>query len=138
MRRMAARAGRYSGVFLLLEPLAMNRGVVFGNLIDPQRRIISPHEARVRVALAAGLDHLSRCGFADVALLPVHRLQAHDGGITAVTRCTAKALGGMDVRFVKLRRLGQILYAECQMTGRAGVFLSFCFRSGDTVAAPKR
>ena len=97
MRRMAARAGRHFLVFFLLESLAVNRRVILGDLIHSQRGIVLPHEVRVAVALAAYFDNLKGGGLADVAFLPVHRFEAHDGGIAAVTRHATKTLGGMDI-----------------------------------------
>ena len=86
MRRMAIRAGRHLLVLLLLKSLTVDRRVILGDLIHAQRRIISPHEIRVRVALSAYIDHLNRGRLADVAFFPIHRLQTHHVSIATVTR----------------------------------------------------
>jgi len=135
VRCMAARASRHFRVFLILESLAMNRRVILGDLIDAQRRIISPHEVRIRVAFAAHFHHLNRRWLADIAFLAVHRLETHNVGVTTVTGSATKSLGGMDIGFVELSRLRQLLYAECQMAGCAAIFLRLCFRSASCQSA---
>ena len=111
MRFMTAGASRNLLVLLFSQSPAMNRGIVFRSLVDAQRRIILPHKIRIRMAPATHFDNLRMCGLADVALLAVHRLQAHDVGITAVTRRATKPLRGVDVLFVLLCRLREIFDA---------------------------
>jgi hypothetical protein len=133
MRRVAAGTSRNVGILFLLKPLAVHRRVVFGDLIDAQRRIVAPHESCIRVALAADIDDLAGARLADVAFLSIHRLQAHDTRVAAVTRRAAKAFGGMDIVFVKFRRLREMRDAKDEMTRRAVVFGIFRLRRAGAV-----
>src|SRR5580765_5601094 len=123
MGHVTTGAGRHFRIFLLLESLAVDRRVVLGDLIDPQRRIISPHEIWVRVAFAADFDDLNSRGLADETFFLVHRLQAHDIRITAMTGDTSETFGCVNIGFVQFGWFGQILNTKRQMAGNAVVGL---------------
>ena len=123
MGDVATRAGRHFLVFLFPEPFAVDRRIVLGDLIDAQRRIISPHEIWVRVAFAADFDDLNSRGLADETFFLVHRLQAHDIRITAMTGDTSETFGCVNIGFVQFGRFGQILNTKRQMAGNAVVGL---------------
>ena len=129
MRRMAASAGRHFRIFLLLESLAVHRCIILGNLIDTQRRIISPHEIWVRVAFAADFNDLKTRGLADKTLFLVHRFQAHGTGVAAMASDTAKTFHCVDIRLEQFGRFGQILDPQRRMTGRTAIV--FRLGSGD-------
>lgn len=93
-------AGRNFLILLFSQPPAMNRGVVFGDLVHTQRRIIAAHEIRIRVAPATYFDKLRARGLTDVTLFSIHALETHNSGVTAVASDAAKTFGGMDVVFV--------------------------------------
>ena len=101
----------------------MNRSIVFSNLVHAQRGIISAHEIGIGVAPAAHFDNLRMRGLTDVTFFPVHGFQATHRAIAAVTGDAAKTFRRMDIRFVKLGRLGQILHSHRQMTDGAGLRL---------------
>ena len=75
------------------------------------------------MAVPANLNHLNRIGLADVSLGAIHRFQAHLRAVAAVASNTAETFRGMDVRFVRLRWLGQIVHAKCRMADCAGLSL---------------
>jgi hypothetical protein len=120
---MTARAGGDLLVFLFFEPPAVNRSEVLRYLIDPQVRIVLPHKTGVGVAAAANLYDLQTLWFADVTFGRVHGFEAHFGRIAAMTGNTAEAFRRMNVIFIILSRLGEIVDAESEMTGGAGVIL---------------
>ena len=129
MGRMTASARRHFQVFLFLESPAVHRRVVFGDLIDPQRRIIAPHEICVRVTPAAYIHNLAGARLADVTFLSVHRLQTHNARIAAVARRAPEALGRMDIGLVQLDRFCQFFDSERCMTSCAAIVC--CLASPD-------
>jgi hypothetical protein len=72
MRYVTTSAGRNLRVLELFEPPAVNRSVIFRNLVDPKRGIVLSHEARVGVAAPAYLDHLRWGGLTDISLRLIH------------------------------------------------------------------
>ena len=80
------------------------------------------------MAMPANLNYLNRIRFADVSLGAIHRFQAHLCPIAAVTSNTAETFRRMDVCFVRLHRLGQVVHAKCRMTNRAGFPLRLCIQ----------
>src|SRR5262245_53534327 len=97
MRYVTTSAGRNLRVFEFFETPDMHRSIVFSNLVDPKRRIVLSHEARIGVAMAANLNHLNRIGFTNISLGSIHRFQAHLCAIPTVTGNTPKSFLRMDI-----------------------------------------
>ena len=106
MRYVTTSAGRNLRVFELFEPPAVNRSVIFRNLVDPKRGIVLSHETRIGVTPPAHLDHLSWCGLADISLRPIHRLHSWTRSVTAMAGNTSKPFSRMNIVFELLDGLG--------------------------------
>src|SRR5262245_49166833 len=130
MRYVTTSAGRNLRVFEFFETPAMHRSIVFSNLVDPKRRIVLSHEARIGVAASTYIDHLRRGGLTNISLRPVHCFQFHLGTIPTVTGNTPKSFLRVDVPLVQFDRLRQLLHAECSMANYAGFALRLSVESG--------
>ena len=124
MCRVAARAGRDLPVTEIEEPLTVDRRSIFGHLIDPQRRIVSPHESRVGMAPAAHLRDIPSIRRADIPLRAVFRSTAvEDRRVAAVTNDAAESLFEMDIVDVFADRIREPLVVDYAMTAEAAALL---------------
>src|SRR5262245_19716198 len=129
MRGVTTSAGRNLWIFEFFKPPTVNRSVIFRNLVDPKRRIVLSHEARIGVAASTYVDHLRRGGLTDISLRPIHGFESHLRAISTVADDTAKSFRRVDIRLVQLDGLRQLLHAQRRMTNRAGFFLRLSIQS---------
>ena len=138
MRRMATGAGCNLLILLLPQPPAMNRCIIFSDLVDPQTRIVIPHEVSIGMAPPTYTDNLGRRGLTDIAFLAVHGFQSHDARIAAMTSIASESFCRVDISCEIFGRLSEILNAKRQMADRAAVLLSLSHRAGSQRANHSR
>src|SRR3989304_5876804 len=70
----------------------MDRRIIFGNLIHPQRGVVLPHETGIGMAAATDIHDLRSRGFADVSLGRVHGAHFRVRGIATMAGNAADSL----------------------------------------------
>lgn len=97
----------------------MDRRVILGNLIHPQRWVVLPHETGIGMAAATDIHDLRSRGFADVSLGGVHGAHFRVRGIATVAGNAAEAFDRVNISTERLRRLRKPRICEALMAGKA-------------------
>ena len=101
----------------------MDRRIIFGNLIHPQRGVVLPHETGIGMAAATDIHDLRSRGFADVSLGRVHGAHFRVRGIATVAGNAAEALDRVDISAEQLCRPRKPLIGKALVAGNAIFYL---------------